>query len=324
MSAVVNVALPVFALILAGWAAGRGGILGLTASEALNKFVYWFALPALLFGAMARTPLDEIIRLDFIAAFLISTLSVMALAGVLGMAIHRTSPAEATMQGMNAGFSNTGYMGIPLFAAAFGAPGVAAASLATVLVSTVIISVVVLILELLGVPAAGRPARRSDSRAGRMAGALAALAVNPLVLAPLLGLAWSMSGWPVPAPLGRFVDLLGAAAGPCALFAIGLFLAGQRLRANLAEVGWISVIKLIAHPVIIWLLVTFVFTMEPFWQMAAIMLAALPTGALTFVVAQRYQVYVERSSGVIFVSTIISVVTLSVLLALYAPRFGVS
>ena len=315
MSPVITVALPVFALILAGWVAGRGGILGPASSEALNKFVYWFALPALLFGAMARTPIGEIVRLDFIGTFLIGTFAVMALSGVLGKLIHRTTVPQATLQGMNAGFSNTGYMGIPLFAAAFGATGLAAASLATVLVSSVVIGVIVLILELTG--------DREGPPGVRLAGAMAALAVNPLVVVPLAGVAWSVFALPIPEPVARFLDLLGAAASPCALFAIGLFLANQKLRANLAEVGWISVMKLVWHPLITWALIVLVFPMEPFWEMAAIMLAALPTGALTFVVAQRYGIYVERSSGVIFVSTIISVITLSLLLAIYSPQFGV-
>ena len=58
-------------------------------------------------------------------------------------------------------------------------------------------------------------------------------------------------------------------------------------------------------------------------SVAALLLAALPTGALTFVVAQNYDVYVDRSSGVIFVSTVVSVITLSLLLAIYGPQFGV-
>lgn len=315
MTAVINVALPVFGLILAGWIGGRVGLLGRASSEALNKFVYWFSLPALLFGAMARTPIEEIVRLDFIGAFLTGTFAIMLAAGLLGAAIHRTGVAEATMQAMNAGFSNTGYMGIPLFAAAFGSAGVAAATLATVLVSTVVIGVMVMILELAG----DRPGRPLS----RLAGALGALAINPLVVVPLAGIAWSLVGLPIPVPAARFLDLLGSAAGPCALFAIGLFLAGQTLHANLTEVGWITVLKLVWHPIIMWALIAFVFPMDPFWAMCAIMLAALPTGALTFVVAQNYDVYVDRSSGVIFVSTVVSVITLSLLLAIYGPQFGV-
>ena len=314
MSAVINVALPVFALILAGWAAGRAGILGRASSDALNRFVYWFALPALLFGAMANTPIGDILRLDFLGAFLIGTFAVMLLSAALGAAIHRTSLAQATMQGMNAGFANTGYMGIPLFASAFGATGVAAASLATVAISSVVIGTIVLVLELAG--------ERPGSARAHLQRALVALAANPLVVAPVLGVLWSVADLPIPEPVARFVDLLSAAASPCALFAIGLFLAGQTLRANLSEVGWITVMKLIWHPLIMWALIVWVFPMDPFWEMSAILLAALPTGALTFVVAQRYGVYVERSSGVIFLSTIISMVTLSLLLAIYTPRFG--
>ena len=315
MSAVVNVALPVFAIILAGWAAGRIGLLGRASSEALNRFVYWFAVPPLLFLAMARTPIDEIARPDFIAVFLIGAFSVAILAALIGTVVHRASPAEATMQGLNAGFSNTGYMGIPLFAAAFGDPGLAAASLATVLISSLVIGSAVIVLEL---------AARSDGHLmARVGGALLAPVSNPLVLGPVLGIVWSLYDLPLPEPLFRLFDLLGAAASPCALFAIGLFLAGQKIGANLAEIGWVTILKLIWQPLITWALIAWVFPMDPFWAMSAILLAALPTGALTFVIAQRYGTYADQTSGIILVSTVLSTISLTLLLAIYTPRFGI-
>ncbi|MGF6226302.1 malonate transporter [Inquilinus ginsengisoli] len=314
MQAVIDVALPVFGVIFLGYFAGRIRLLGRAQSEALNGFVYWIALPALLFLAMARTPVAGILNLNFIGAFLGGVLAVWLLGSVLGALIHRADAGEATMQGMNAGFSNTGYMGIPLFAAAFGpARGLPPASLATVIMSVACVGLAVVALELTGSRGRGILAALRD--------VAVALLKNPLVVAPVLGVLWSWSGLAVPTPLATLLSLLGAAASPCALFAIGLFMASQTLRSGLGEVGWISVLKLVWQPLITWGLAATVFPMDPFWTASAVILAALPTGALTFVVAQRYGVYVERTSAVILVSTVVSVLTLSLLLAVYAPQF---
>lgn len=311
MAPVINVALPVFAIILVGYLAGRLRILGQSSSEALNKFVYWIALPPLLFLAMSRTSLDEILHWPFIGAFLGSILAVWVLGAVVGALVHRERPAILTMQGMNASFSNTGYMGIPLFVAAFGQAGLAPASLATVIMSAVCVGLAVVSLEMTG--SSGRGVLRA------VGDSLLALFKNPLVMAPVAGIAWGWMGWPQPLPMVTLFELLGAAASPCALFAIGLFLAGRPLHADLAEVTWVSILKLLWQPLICWGLTMTLFPMDPFWTASAILLAALPTGALTFVVAQQYQVYVERTSAVILVSTLLSVVSLSVLLIVYAP-----
>lgn len=327
MSVVVNVALPVFAIILAGVFAGRAGLLGPAASEALNRFVYWVALPPLLFLVMARAPIEDTLHLPFIGAFLGGTLAVWLLGGLIGWALYGARLAEATLQGMSASFSNTGYMGIPLFLAAFGEPGLAPAGLATVIVSLISVGLAVILLE--------SAARRGTGLLRAAMGAATALARNPLVLAPLMGIGWSLTAWPLPVPLVSFAELIGAAAGPCALFAIGLFLAGRPAareteagraypaRGGWLEAAWIAVLKLIWQPVITGLLIATLFPMEPFWAVSAIVLAALPTGALTFVVAQRYGVYVVGSSAVILVSTILSVVSVTFVLALATPLVAI-
>jgi len=314
MSAVVNVALPVFAIILAGFLAGRFRLLGDLASEALNKFVYYFALPPVVFLGMARRPLDEILNWPFIASFLGAMMAVYLLAWALGWALHREPPEILSLQALNASFANTGYMGIPLFLTAFGEAGLAPAILATVILSAVGVGLAVVVLEL------------CRSAGGGMAKALrdvgTALLRNPLVMATALGLAVSVAHLPIPDPVVNLGNLLGAAAGPCALFAIGLFLAGRPLSADLAEIGWITALKLIWQPLLTWILAFQVFMLDPYWARSAVILAALPTGALTFVIAQQYRTYVERTSAVILVSTVLSVLTLSAILAAYGPEAG--
>ncbi|CAO3372680.1 AEC family transporter [Azospirillum argentinense] len=313
MSVVLNVALPVFAIILAGVLSGKAKLLGPASSEALNKFVYWMALPPVLFLGTAKRSLPEIFNGPFIGAFLGSMLAVYALGALLGWLIHRERTQIQCMQGLNACFSNTGYMGIPLFLAAFGPDRLAPAILATVIMSAIMVGIAVIWLEF------------ANSQGGGIGKALRdvgrALVKNPLIISTALGLAWSvfLSGVPVPRPIAIYCDLMGASAGPCALFAIGLFLATQSLKANFLEVGWISALKLVVQPALAWLLIQTLFPLDPFWAGSAIILAGLPTGALTFVVASQYRIYVERTSAAILMSTIASVVTLSVLLATYAP-----
>ncbi|MGF7175283.1 AEC family transporter [Azospirillum doebereinerae] len=313
MSVVFNVALPVFAIILAGVLAGKAKLLGPAASEALNKFVYWMALPPVLFLGTARRSLPEIFNGPFIGAFLGAMLAVYALGALAGRLIRRERTQIHCMQGLNASFSNTGYMGIPLFLAAFGPDHLAPTILATVIMSAVMVGIAVIWLEFANSHGNGLGKALRD--VGR------ALAKNPLIVATALGIAWSalLPGVAVPKPVATFCELMGAPAGPCALFAIGLFLATQRLTAGLAEAGWISAMKLLVQPALTWALTQTLFPMDPFWTGSAVILAALPTGALTFVVAQQYQIYVERTSSAILVSTVLSVVTLSALLAVYAP-----
>ena len=140
---------------------------------------------------------------------------------------------------------------------------------------------------------------------------------NPLLVAPFLGMATSVLAIPLPKALGNFLDLMSASAGPAALFALfalGLALVDQNLKGDAVEVAWLVALKLIVHPLLTWLLVAHVFAMPPLWAEAAVILAALPVGALVFVIAQQYDVFVQRASTAIVASTAISVVTISAML----------
>ncbi|WP_431856664.1 AEC family transporter [Azospirillum sp.] len=313
MSVVVNVVLPVFAIILAGYLSGKAKLLGSASSEALNKFVYWMALPPVLFLGTARRPLAELLNGPFIGAFLGSMLMVYALGALLGRVLHKEKSETLCMQGLTACFSNTGYMGIPLFIAYFGADRLAPAILATVIMSAIMVGIAVIWLEFAASHGQGMGKALRD--VGK------AVAKNPLIVSTAVGVLWSLllPQGSVPQPIVTFCELMGAAAGPCALVAIGLFLATREIRAPIGEIAWVVALKLLVHPLLCWLLIRTLFPMDAFWTASAMVLAALPTGALTFVVATQYRIYIERTSAAILVSTVVSVVTLSVVLAAYAP-----
>jgi malonate transporter len=315
MQAVIDVVLPVFGLILVGYLAGRFKLLGQESSEALNRFVYFFALPSLLFVGMARVSAHEVLNLPFLAAFMGGIVIVFALAlAVARFAFPGVGPA-LILGGLCAIFANVGYMGIPLFLTAFGPRGVLPAVIAAVAMAGMVMALGVVIIEL--ALSAGSGLGKALGNVGR------AVITNPLVIGPVAGFAWSAVGLGLPKPLATFADLLGAAAGPAALFAIGLFLASQSLNALMGgrraiEVVWLLVLKLIVQPLVTWWIALLV-GLDPFWTASAVILSALPTGALVFVLAQQYGVYVQRASAVILASTVVSVITLSAIMVLLHP-----
>lgn len=310
MSAIVNVALPVFAIMLVGYLAGRFRILGPESSEPINAFVYWFALPPVLFLSMAKVPPAEAFNWPFIWTFVLGMAAVALPAALLARFVFPNRLAGLTLHGLSAIFSNTGYMGIPLFLAAFGPDGTFPAVITTAINAAVVIGLTILLVEL--------DSEEPKGVREAIVDAVAAVLKGPLFLAAAAGILWSWSGWDLPVWLENFAVLMGAAAGPAALFAMGLFLYGKPMTAGLGEVGWLVFLKLIVHPLVTWWLAVAVFDLEFEMVRGAVLMAALPAGALAFVVAQRYGIFVQRSSAMILVSTLFSVITVSALLAWFA------
>lgn len=305
MAPILNVVLPVFAIMLAGYLAGRFRLLGNASSEALNRFVYFVALPALFFISMSRVPIAEAFNWPFLAAFGGGMLATFALGLAVAAFAFPNRLGALGLLGLSATFSNTGYLGIPLLLIAFGEAATLPAIIATVMLGTVVIALGTAIVEI------------DLNQGGGFLRILRRVAIgvfkSPLVISASAGLLMSATGLEAPVFVATFCDLLGAAVGPCALFAIGLFMVGRSFTAGMAEVGWLVLLKLLVQPLVTWALAYHVLQMEPVWAASAVILAALPTGALVFVLAQKYDIYVQRSTAAIMVSTVTSVVTLSVL-----------
>ena len=121
---------------------------------------------------------------------------------------------------------------------------------------------------------------------------------------------------PLPIPVDRFAGLLGGAASPCALVCIGLFLAQESVAARDAPaIGVLVGLKLLVQPAITALLAIHVFAVPPAWSHPAVLLSALPIGSGPFTIAKLYGLEAGVTSGAILVSHLLSVVTVSLLVA---------
>ncbi len=305
LAPVLAAVFPVFGLVAAGYLAGRFGLVMQASSHALNQFVYAFALPAMLFVAVYRGTLEDILSGAFLLAVIAATL-LTALAGfALSYFAAGGSPAESTLRGLNASFANTGYLGIPLVTVAYGERAALPAALATVATNIVSFALAIVCIELFVNP------RRGGARR-----ALLGVARSPLIWPIGLAVLLVALGLKIPLPVERFATLLAAAAGPCALFAIGLFVSQLSIRTGLATTWQSTVLKLVLHPLLMAVLAFWVLPVEPFWAKIAVVCASLPLGATAFVLAQRYGLLeAETSSGAV-VSTAASLLTVSLVMAL--------
>jgi len=314
VQAILNVALPIFGIILAGYLAGRWRILGGEATGALNAFVSYFALPVLFFGTLARTPVRAVLDPNLMAGFGIAVVATFA----VGMAstrlvAHGTAPgprraglAAMSLQGISASWGNVGYMGVPLCLAAFGEAGLPPAMLTVIVTAVVSMVFGVMLIEL--EVAAGHGPVRTFLRAAFN------VARNPLPMSIALGIVVSAVGLPIPTPVEKWLDLLGAAAAPCALFAIGLFLSDKSIKSGLAEAGLATLIKLLLQPLLAALVLPFFVDLRSVPGQVALLMAALPTAANAFVLAKQFDVSVEQNSAAVLLSTAFSVITVSALL----------
>jgi predicted permease len=309
MENIFNIVIPVFGIILCGYIAGVFKILDKAHAEAVNKFVYYFALPPLLFTATARAPFQAIFNWSFIAVYLGGVGLTLIIGFFIGRYIFRKGQPELTIQMFATIFANTAYMGIPIFLFAFGQDGTLPAVVATLAASLVLLGGVIAILE--WIAGANKPGLNM------LQTVIVSFLKNPVIMSLSAGVLFGMSGLVLPVPIDNFMDLMGNAAGPAALFSIGLSLVGHSFRTDMAELLWIVFAKLLVHPFLTWCLARFVIDLEKEWSNAAVILAAMPVGAMVYVIAQRYGSYFEQSSAAILVSTGGSVFTLSVALTLF-------
>lgn len=312
MDAVLNVALPVFAIMATGWLAGRFGVLGAHGPETLNRFVYYAALPALFLVSMAKAPVAQIFNWNFIGAFFGAQVLTFIIAIVGARLLFPGRLAQMTLHGLSAMFSNTGYLGIPLLILAFGDDGILPAAISTVINGAVNMALAIALIEL--------DLSRNTGPLHALRDAAVGVLKSPLALSAAVGLAWSASGWPLPVPVTNFCNTIGAAASPAALFAIGLFMVGRQVTAGLGEVGWLVFLKLIVNPALALLLIWAFFPMAHVWVASAVIMSALPTGGLVFILAQKYDIYLQRSTSAILISTVLSVITVSALMIYYLPH----
>jgi predicted permease len=304
MLAIFLKTLPFFALIGLGWGAGRLRFFPEVATEWLTRFVFYFALSAMLFRFAANLSVAEIFDPAFALAYLSASAAVYALAFAVALA-RRVSIPEASVEAQCAVIGNTGFLGVPMLTMLLG-PVAAGPVLMVLSIDLIVFSS----LSTLVITAA-----REGQLSPRIAGVLAVgLLKNPMIVAMMAGLCWSGLRLPLPGPAEEFLTLLGAAATPGALFAIGASLASKSAE-RLPVALWLGFAKLVLHPAAVAFAAFHLFAVDRFAAGVMVAAAALPVAGNVYILARHYGVAPQRVSASILISTATSILTIPAVIA---------
>lgn len=307
MTVLTDSVLPFFALIAAGFLLVRLRTMDQVAARGLNAFVFWLALPALLFRSVAGAPLADLFNGRFLAVFY--GVNALLYLGVflVGWRLLQEPAGTAAIRALGTIWGNYGYLGLPLLISVLGPE----AALPAVLVVTGD--------NLLPVPLTIALVEAERQRRGGPWRLLLSVLRSPLILAVLGGVLCSFAGWQPPSGVVRLLDLLADAAAPCALVALGAALAAAPLASMSGDVGTVSLVKLAINPALIWLAGRHVLPLPADTLAAAVLLGAMPTAATVFIVAQRYDVYALRASTIILLTHLGALLTLPLLILMLVP-----
>ncbi len=308
MLAIVLLIAPVFAIIALGLIASKSRYIDPGAARLLAAFGYKVAMPALLFRAMANVGPVPVSPLWLAATYVAGITATWIAASIISLAILRRPESEAPAIAMGACFSNGVMLGFPLILLALGpeaaTPMAFLATCETVLlwiIGTVHMGVV-------------RPEPGKGVLDG-LGGVLRDIGTNPLIIALGLGLAWRAGGIDLPEAPKKLIDLMAGAAIPVSLFALGMSLSQYPIKGELGSVAALCILKLLAYPAFAFWLATEVFALPPLWAGALVIYVAMPVGANAFIFAARYDKAVAPVSAAVAVSTLISVATVTLVLA---------
>lgn len=299
---------PIWALTVVGYVAGRTGVLGFAAVDVLGRFVFYVAMPAALLDTLSRQPITGLAG-EGVAAFVGATVVVGAVGFGVARWGFRRPLGEQTIAGMAAGYVNAGNLGIPVAVQVLGDASFIAVVL---LIQTTILTPVILgTLDL----------ARHEHPQGRWRRLATVPLRSPVMLACLAGVGLGLAGVELPRLLAGVVALLGDAAVPSALVALGLSLVrtdadGQQVPGRPGEVALSVLLKSCAQPVVCFLLARFAFGLHGAALFAAVLCAALPTAQNTFVFARAYGVDGRFPRDAVVASTAVSMVTLTIVAAL--------
>ena len=300
---IANLVAPFFGLILLGFVIGRRSHLPESGLIWLQFFLIYVALPPLFYRLIADKPVTELANGRFILATTLSTFLAFALSLALGLRATRKDLPQAVMQGVAGSYSNIGYMGPPLLLAALGPAASAPLVLVFVFDSLLLFSLIPFLMALAGVE------KKSPlDTARRVAWQVA---THPFNIATLLGVLAAATHFELPTALDKMTLWLSQAAAPCALFLLGVTVALRPMKRLPAEVPILVAIKLLLHPLLVWVLLSAIGNFPDIWIYTAVIMAALPPALNIFVISTQYKVGIERASACILVGTIVSMVTLT-------------
>ena len=307
MTDVLNLTIPMFSLIGIGYLLKRVHFMSENDGAVLSKFAFYILLPPLMFTSILSGDASKSLNINFILSYEIITISIFVLTYLLGL-LFKLKTMEKAIFGLNAAYPNYGYIGVPLCILAFGTN--AAIPLALILLADTFVLLTTLIFYKL-------TENRKTSLQELSKEIVQRFIYNPLMMSVFVAFIFSIADIKIVTAIDRTLSIVAASASAVALIALGVSLNVSSVKNQKSVLFFITVIKLIVHPILIFIVFRFQTGIDPMWVKTAIVCASLPVAANVFVLANYYKNFESESAAAITITTIVSSITVTIVL-LYA------
>lgn len=300
MEALLDVVLPVFLVLGAGYLATWRKLLSNEAVDALMVFTQKFAFPCLLFRSISRLDLGQEFEVPLLLSYYTGALSVFLLGLFGARTFFKRSWEDSIAIGFVALFANTLMLGIPISERAYGADSLQP--------NFAIISLNAPFCYMLGVTLMEIARNRGSSAGHKARAVLKSMFSNALAIGIGLGFIANFTGLVLPDVANDAIDLMTQAALPAALFGMGGVLYRYRPEGDIKAILFVVFLSLIVQPAIVWTIGQ-AFGLSQGQFRAAVLTASMAPGINTFVFANLYGAARRVAASSILAATSLSVLT---------------
>ncbi|MFK0690340.1 AEC family transporter [Mesorhizobium sp. IMUNJ 23033] len=316
MSPLTETVLFVFSLVALGYLAGLTGYLKPASGEGISEFAINVAMPLLLLQTMVKSDFHGVAPWSLWGAYFTAFAITWAAGHLVTTRIFGRDARAGVVGGVSSAYSNVVLLGAPFILGIFGQDGFEVLSLLVSIHLPVTMAASIILFEMFG-----RGGNEPVHPLRVIQSFLRRLFVNPLIIGILVGLAWRITGAPLPDLVMRLVDALAATAGPVALFAMGLSLRRFGISGNVLPALALSALKLFLMPGLVLSLV-WLFGLPPLTAKVAVLVAALPSGINTYLIAVQFNTGQALASNQMTIATASAVVTTAFWLTVVVHIFG--
>ncbi|GJE60447.1 AEC family transporter [Methylobacterium trifolii] len=292
----VTIIVPIFGIILIGWAAAVAGLLSERVSDGLSEYVFAIAVPALIIGTLTRPGLDGEVAWGYWFSYFGGAGASWLIGSLIARRRKGVGRQGAILHGFAASQSNTVFVGVPTILQAYGEEGAFPLFLLLAVHLPLMMGCATFLIE----ADADRPLL------ARLRGLALVLLKNPIFVALLIGMAMKAGGVAPGGPVKALIDAFSATASTCALIALGAGLKRYRVLFDLPGALVVAVLKLGVHPLVVWLLAFHVFSMPAAYAGVATLFAAMPVGINAYLLAVRYRSETGLVAASVLVSTLLA------------------
>jgi hypothetical protein len=296
---IFTMVLPVLVPVLVGWLVVRVRLLGMQDAKALTSAFLYIFLPALIVGHLATQHLAEL----FDVRFILATAGLMCLIYAVILLVNRVFLRRPLATSALAAFAcskfNAMVVGLPLLLVAIGHPAIIAVVINMLIGYFTILPVTLFLLEVAKAEQGGHGTRYGAV----IVSALRHVALDPLVLATVVGLLIAALQIALPRWLTDSLSIMGSAAIPVPLVAVGMTISGAAIRESFREALWVTLIRVVASPILA-IEVARLFGLSPLYSIALVISFSLPTAKMAFALAEKHEIYVEQMAAIVTMTTV--------------------